>query len=223
MYAGIEAVAFDIDGTLYPSWKLFLRMTCYFFRHIMFFYYFGRTRGIIHKSPPLTDFYGEQARIFAGLRRIDVASAKEQIERIIYKGLERFFVKIQPFPHVYDCIKAMKTAGLKIGILSDFPPEQKGDVWKCRELCDVCFSSEETGTLKPSVHPFMRLAQKLGVPPEKILYVGNNIKYDVLGANNAGMKSACILTHCRRLFGIKVSGADISFKTYRQLEKIVLE
>jgi phosphoglycolate phosphatase-like HAD superfamily hydrolase len=32
----------------------------------------------------------------------------------------------------------------------------------------------------------------MGLPPEKILYVGNSFAYDVLGARKAGMKAAWI-------------------------------
>jgi len=116
----------------------------------------------------------------------------------------------------------MKDSGLKIGILSDFPPEQKEDIWGIRELCDVCIGSEESGALKPSKYPFGILAQKLNLKPEEILYVGNSKKYDVLGAKNAGMKSAYILTGFRRLFNLKLKEADFSFKSYRQLKNIVL-
>lgn len=223
MYAGIEAVAFDIDGTLYPSWKLYFRAAPYFFKNIKFFYYFAKTREVMHRTAPLADFYEYQARVFAGLARCGSAEAKQQIDRIIYKGLARFFASIRPFPHVIECIKAMRDAGLRIGILSDFPIEQKGDVWGIQALCDVCIGSEGLGALKPSKYPFALLSQKLMVPPEKILYVGNSGKIDVSGANNAGMKSACILTGFKRLPGMRPPEADISFKNYRQLQEIVLK
>ena len=54
----------------------------------------------------------------------------------------------------------MKSAGLKIGILSDFPPSQKSDIWGIKELCDVCIGSEESGALKPSVYSFWNFEQK---------------------------------------------------------------
>ena len=66
-------------------------------------------------------------------------------------------------------------------------------------------------------------AEKLGVKPEEILYVGNSIKYDVMGARNYGMKTAYLLKGFRKIFNIKCSLADISFKNYRQLKNIVLK
>ncbi|WP_295795971.1 HAD family hydrolase [uncultured Treponema sp.] len=223
MFEGIEAVAFDIDGTLYPSWRLYLLMPLYVIKHFKFYLHYNKIRKILHRTAPLSDFYEFQARLFAEETKLSVDESKKIINEVCYEGIKIFFKKIKPYSHAVECIKAMKSAGLKIGILSDFPPSQKGDIWGIKQLCDVCIGSEESGALKPSVYPFGILSRKLDVPPEKILYVGNSKKYDVLGANNAKMKSAYILTGFRRLFGIKLPDADISFKNYRQLEKIVLK
>ena len=223
MYKDIQAVAFDIDGTLYPSWKLFIRMPIYILKNFRVYLNFNKARDKMHRTAPLADFYEYQARIFAELSSIEGPVAKKLINDVCYDGINHFFKKIKPFPHAYDCIKAMKDSGLKIGILSDFPPDQKGDIWGIRELCDVCIGSEESGALKPSIYPFGILSQKLGVPADKILYVGNSIRYDIRGASKAGMKTAYILTGFKKLFNRKLEEADISFKNYRQLQKIVLE
>ncbi|MDY4130363.1 MAG: HAD family hydrolase [Treponema sp.] len=222
MIDGIEAVAFDIDGTLYPSWKLYIRMPFYILRNFRFYISYNKARNALHKTAPLADFYEYQARLFSEYSGIDIPRSRELIKNVSYDGLKKFFLKIKPYKYAYECIKHMKEKGLKIGILSDFPPDQKGNIWGIRDLCDVCIGSEEAGALKPSIYPFGILSEKLGVAPEKILYVGNSIKYDVRGANNAGMKSAYILSGLKRIFGGKLDEADITFKTYRQLERAVL-
>ena len=223
MMQGVEAVAFDIDGTLYPSWKLYLGMTGHFFSNISFFLAFNRVRKILHETAPLADFYEYQARLLAEDMKISVEEAHKKINSISYSGIKNFFEGIKPFRNMYSSIKAMKDAGLKIAVLSDFPPDQKGDIWGVRELCDVCMGSEEAGALKPSIYPFGILSQKLGVKPENILYVGNSIKYDVRGANNAGMKSAYLLTGLRALFHADLKEADVSFRNFKELESIVLK
>ena len=223
MYKDIEAVAFDIDGTLYPSWKLYIRMPLYILSHIKLYLHFNKTRKKMHETAPLADFYEYQARMFAEFSKMKSPKARELIDRVCYDGLKKFFKKIKPYPYTYECIKAMKDAGLKIGILSDFPPEQKGDIWGIRNLCDVCIGSEESGALKPSIYPFGILERKLGVPAEKILYVGNSIRYDVEGAKKSGMKTAYILTGLKKILNKKLEQSDISFRNYRELQQIVLE
>ncbi len=176
----------------------------------------------MHRTAPLPDFFEYQARLLAENSHIDVEYAKIQINQICYEGMKPYFLKTKTYPNVYDTIVAFKSAGLKIGILSDFPPEQKGGIWGIRSLCDVCIGSEESGALKPSKYPFGILALKLGVKPEEILYVGNSKKYDIEGARNAGMKTAYILKGYRKIFNIPIKEADICFKNYRQLRNIVL-
>ena len=223
MLEGIKAVAFDIDGTLYPDWKLYLRIIPYFMRNLSFYSRFNRVRKILHRTAPLADFYEYQARLLGRMMGISREEAKIHIQTICYDGMMAYFRRIKPYPYVLECIRSFKAAGLKIGILSDFPPEQKGNIWGIRELCDVCIGSEESGALKPSKYPFGILSMKLGVEPGEILYVGNSVKYDVLGSRNAGMKSAYLLKGFKKIFNIKEKDADISFKNYRQLSDIVLQ
>ncbi|UKI55225.1 MAG: hypothetical protein L6V90_11460 [Treponema succinifaciens] len=68
MFEEIEAVAFDIDGTLYPSWRLYLLMPLYVIKHLKFYLHYNKIRKILHRTAPLSDFFMNfQARLF--LRR----------------------------------------------------------------------------------------------------------------------------------------------------------
>ena len=223
MIEGIKAVAFDIDGTLYPSWRLYIRMGGYFFKNLLFYRKFNKVRGRLHRTAPLPDFFEYQSILLSEETGLPVKEARQKIRDICYDGLMPFFRKVKPFHGMYESILALKKAGLKIAILSDFPPEQKEDIWGVRDLCDVCIGSEESGALKPSIYPFGILAKKLELAPHEILYVGNSIKYDVLGAKHAGMKAAYIMTGLRRIFSVRCKHADFSFKNYRKLTQIVLE
>ncbi len=219
----IKAVAFDIDGTLYPNRRLYRNLIGYFLKNFMFFYFYNNVRHILHRTAVLPDFYEYQARLLAEEMKIPVEKAKEKINAIVYKGLEPFFVKIKPFDYIEETFIAFKDANLKLALLSDFPPEQKGDVWGTKKHFDVILGSEECGALKPSVYPFKVLAESLNLEPSEILYVGNSIRCDVEGAHNAGMKTAYIMPLWRKIFNKKLRKADISFKTYRQLCEIVLQ
>ena len=220
---GIKAVAFDIDGTLYADWKLNVRLSFYVLHHLSFFLRFSRVRDKMHRTAPLADFFEYQARLLAFAMKTTPEEAKSNIQKICYDGMKPYFRKFKPYPHAKECMEKLKEKGYKIGILSDFPPEQKGDIWGMRELCDVCIGSEESGALKPSLYPFGILAMKLGVKPGEVLYVGNSIRYDVKGALNAGMRSAYLLKGWRKIFNIPPKDVDICFKNYRQLLDIVLK
>ncbi|MBQ9239563.1 MAG: HAD family hydrolase [Treponema sp.] len=215
----ITAVAFDIDGTLYPQRALFWRMSGHFMRHCIFFLHYGIIRKQIRTLPVQDDFYRTQNELLAARLRCTPEDAQKKLREIVYDGLAPYFKRIKPFPGVLETFKAFYDAGLKLGVLSDFPPEQKGDLWGCRAYAAVVLSAEATGALKPAVHPFAVLAERLETPPEQILYVGNSVAYDVRGAHRAGFQTACIVPPGRA----PVVEADFSFSTYRQLQQFVLK
>lgn len=230
MRAEIDAVAFDIDGTLYPNFSLYWRMIPFFLANYRFMTAFARVRKDIrrwqHANPGQIhrDFFLWQASLMAEeLGESDPQTLRDSIHRMLYEGWKPVFERIKPFHHVAECFDAFRNNGLKIGILSDFLPSQKGSVWNLAARCDVVLGSEETGALKPSPVPFLALAEALGVPPERVLYVGNSVSSDVRGASAVGMKTACIMNPVMRMAGCTVPGADISFSSYRKLVRNVLK
>ena len=223
MIEGIKAIAFDIDGTIYPDWKLFVRISGHFLRNIWFFHEYNEVRKELRRSAPVGDLFEYQAHLMARRLHISSIRAREKVDAICYRALEPYFKRIKPYRGVVETIAAFKAAGLKIALFSDFPPEQKGDLWGLIPLCDVMLGSETAGALKPSPYSFGILAQKLELKPEEILYIGNSKKYDVGGANAAGMKSGYIMRGFRRLFNVPYKKADVSFRNYQELKEIVLQ
>ena len=62
----------------------------------------------------------------------------------------------------------------------------------------------------------------MGKKAGEILYVGNNVSYDVGGAHAAGMKAALILPRRKKLPSGEGSPPDFVFSDYRQLRDFVL-
>ena len=107
--------------------------------------------------------------------------------------------------------------------LAFFPIFQKGELWGIKPYCDVILGTEEVGLLKPAPHSFLLLAEKLGVKPEEILYVGNSQKYDIDGSVSAGFKSAWFVNPVLGRLGVKSEKADITFWSYEKLNKLLFE
>ncbi|MDR0455208.1 MAG: HAD family hydrolase [Treponema sp.] len=225
MLQGISAVAFDLDGTLYPNYRLNIRLLPFLCKHWPLLAALARSRSIIRRrqeeSPAavVPDFHDYQARLTAGLLHADPEQIREKIEHLIYRGWEPHFLKIKLFPHVREVLAELRAAGLKLGLLSDFPPETKIKNLGFADCWDAVLCSEYTGAIKPALRPFTELAQALRCPPEQILYVGNSRSYDVAGARRAGMKTA-LFTGNRQAAG--KTGADFTFHSYRQLRDFVL-
>jgi putative hydrolase of the HAD superfamily len=227
MLNGIEGVAFDLDGTLYPNYRLHLRILPVILKELRLAAAFGRARSIIRKeqensSNIESDFYQYQADIIAKLLSVPADPVKEKIDRLIYKAWEPPFKKIKLFKWVKETIAALRKAGYKLGLLSDFPPETKLEYLGLGGLWDAVLCSESFGTVKPHPLSFKKLATAMSLPPEKILYVGNSRAYDIAGANRAGMKTAWIKSPLFPGSGLKKPLPDFSFNNYRQLSDFML-
>lgn len=214
----IKAVAFDIDGTLYRERDFNISIATHFLKHIFFFSCFGLVRRNLRKNGFYEDFVQTQTEMMAKKLCCSNEKAAKILDRIVYSGLEPYFQKLKPCDGAKELVARLKENGLKIALLSDFPPEQKGDVWGIKQYCDVCLGSEEIGALKPSEYVFNSLQKTLGVAPEEILYVGNNYKYDVEGPKKCGMKAAWFVSSERKTKRNKRL-ADIIFCSYRTLEE----
>jgi putative hydrolase of the HAD superfamily len=242
---GIRGVGFDLDGTLYANYKLNIRLIPFVFRHWNLAGAFATVRSRLHKMKAdgeilsaesrlsgetrflakALSFYDIQAALLADRLKTDPESARETIDRLIYRGWEEHFARIKPVPHAAGALGSLKAAGFRLGLLSDFPPRGKLKLLGLEGLFDVVFSTEELGALKPNREPFEKLASAMGLPPREILYVGNNPRYDIIGAKKAGMKAALLR---RGIFSTGFAGgpgarlADFTFRNYRQLLEYVI-
>jgi len=225
MRSDIEGVAFDLDGTLYPNYRLNIRLIPFVLKELRFLSAFSRARQIIRceqtKGLPVpADFYKHQAEILAGILSIsknELDPLKQKIDTMIYRGWEPIFKKIKIFKGVFETLAALKKSGYRLGLLSDFPPEIKLKHLGIDSFWDAVLCSENSGALKPHPQSFKDLARAMSLPAEKILYVGNSRPYDVAGAAGAGMKTAWIKNKFFPGSGFKKPKPDFSFHNYRQL------
>jgi putative hydrolase of the HAD superfamily len=196
-----RAVAFDIDGTLYPSLALYLRNFGLGLRNQRMLRNFAKVRYDLHAmsmdparraSMPrdLIGFRSLQARLLAEKRGIGQVEASAWVERVMYGELEASFGHVHPFGGVVAALEALAAAGLRLAALSDFPASNKLVTLGLRKWFEVATSSEESGFLKPAPEPFLDIAAKLCLDPAEILYVGNSMALDVAGAKGVGMGTA---------------------------------
>jgi putative hydrolase of the HAD superfamily len=219
------AVAFDLDGTLYPDFRLFVRLIPFFLKENRLLMAMGKARKQLRYSynnsvTAEENFYDIQARLMAEVLREPFEKVRERTERLIYRGWERHFKKIRLFPYVKETLDGFRREGIKMGLLSDFPPETKLEYLGVAGYWNEVVCSESSGRLKPDPLPFLELAKRMGLPPEQLLYVGNSVSYDIRGAGRVGMKTALIQSRWKRPFRQQVP--DFVFSDYRQLLDYVL-
>jgi len=214
------AVAFDLDGTLYPNYRLNVCLVPFILKEQRLLRAFGKARTILRKSGGGAggDFYEEQAKITGEILGENSEKVKEKIEKLIYRGWEDHFKKIRLFPHVAETLDALRKNGITLGLLSDFPPETKLKNLGIFDCWDVIVCSEQVGYLKPDTASLLEMAKRMGAAPEQILYVGNSVSYDVIGAHKAGMKAALVSA----MPFLPSGKADFVFSDYRKLRDYVL-
>ena len=230
MLKNIKGVAFDLDGTLYPNRRLNKKLLPFIIKEWRLLAAFGKARIIIRKEQEekanidsgfAAGFYGYQAEITAKILNVESEPLQEKIEKLIYRGWEPLFKNIKLFKGALETLDALKKAGYKLGLLSDFPPVTKLEYLGLEGYWEAAHCSEDTGTLKPHPLSFLRMAEAMSLPPENILYVGNSHSYDVIGAARAGMKTAWL----KPVFSDsskKRPVPDFSFTNYRQFSNFML-
>lgn len=99
---------------------------------------------------------------------------------------------IKPYPDVKEFIEGLRSRGIRIGVGTDMTTDwqlKKLDVLGLLELVDFVVTSEEAEAEKPAKPFFDSVLQKAGCQPGECLFIGDNLKKDVLGAMNAGMNA----------------------------------
>ena len=208
----IRAVAFDIDGTLYPNSAMYLRSLPFALTHMRWLWHFGKIRKQIRQMRPIHDFRATQAQMLAQSIGTDITEAEAFIRNKMYGTWERSLATVPLYDGVRECVQALKAESLPVAVASDFPVTTKLELLQLQGLWDCEVSTEDTGYLKPNPEPFQKLVQCLDTAPEHLLYVGNSYHYDIEGAKAAGLIAAHI-THKR----VPGTIADFSFTDYAEL------
>ncbi|GHV82878.1 phosphoglycolate phosphatase [Spirochaetia bacterium] len=215
----VDAVAFDLDGTLYHNFNFYRRIFPCLFKDLPLAFAYNAARKKLRADGTTGAFYDAQIGLVAERLGTDFGAAKKRIDKRIYAAWPLVFDRIKLFPNVMETLQIFKQNGIKLGLLSDFPLEEKLKKLKMSNFFDLELCSELSGALKPHIQPFNKLIEGLEIPPEKILYVGNSIRYDVEGSKKAGMSAALIW---RKPLPPPKSAADFVFRDYRQLQRFVL-
>jgi putative hydrolase of the HAD superfamily len=237
----IDAVAFDLDGTLYPNYQFYIRVLPFIVKEFRLMNSFRKARKRLHAmrlDDPLAewDFYTAQAFLMARDQNSragedETARMRLTVEKLIYRGWEPLFKRVRLFPRVKETLAALKRDGFKLGLLSDFPPNVKLENLGLSGLWDAVICSEEAGRLKPDPRSFLSLADALETSPDRVLYVGNSARFDAAGAAGAGMLTALKVPFApyiknmkkvKKIEHQKRPAGNFAFSDYRYLYDYVL-
>ena len=136
----IRAVGFDIDGTLYANWQMYVYGMAPALRDLALVRAFGKARKQVrgdgpesgndepeplsHENGSLEEaFERRQAGYVLGNLGIpaterSVIEMTDRIDTRLYQPWARGFRHVRPLPSIVDCFKELKERGFSIGLLS---------------------------------------------------------------------------------------------------------
>jgi putative hydrolase of the HAD superfamily len=117
----------------------------------------------------------------------------EELNQLLNNG----YIDISPnqtniFPFAIETLTELKEDGFNLHIITNgFKEVQHRKLKNCGfdAFFDVIVCSEEIGKNKPAPEVFHHAMQKAGAIPSKSVMIGDDFQVDIIGANNAGMKS----------------------------------
>jgi putative hydrolase of the HAD superfamily len=130
--------------------------------------------------------------ICALLDRSDVSESS--VEAAIALRMEFFRRALVPRDGAVDVLGALRSRGLKIGLISDCSSEPPA-LWSATplaELVDVAIFSCDAGCHKPDPRIYRAALDSLQVAPDRCLYVGDGMSQELSGARNMGMDAVQI-------------------------------
>jgi HAD superfamily hydrolase (TIGR01509 family) len=181
----LEAVIFDIDGTLLDSVDLHTQAWVDAFARYGHALPFDEVRRQIGKG-------GDQLMpVF--LTDAEIATFGEKLEAArgaLFK--QRYLPKVRAFAAVRPLMQRLLADGRRLGLASSAKQDEL-EVYKkiaaIDDLIEVETSSDDAARIKPNPDIFRAALQRLqGVPPENVLAVGDT-PYDAIAAAKAGMRT----------------------------------
>jgi len=189
--ADIQALTFDVGGTLIEPWP----SVGHIYAEVAARY--GHENLQPEKLNQQFAVAWQSKRDFDHSRRAWLDLVQKTFEGLIARPAQELFDDLydrfarpeawRVFDDVRPALDALRDRGFKLGAISNWDERLRPllDQLQLEQYFRVVVISVETGMAKPAREMFQRAAFLLGVPPRRILHVGDSLVEDVLGAQAA--------------------------------------
>ena len=192
MKSGIQAVVFDLDGTLLDrrrSFDRFARDQWTRFAHALHSVPSGEyVRTLIRLDG---DGYGPRKELFTALTA-HVSLPTNLAGALLTDYRARFPTFCVLFPDVPETLTALRASSFKLGLITNGSLSMQSRKLECLfpgETFDAMLISAAEGVSKPDFEIFRRAAARLEVDPARTVFVGDHPEVDIGGARAAGMRA----------------------------------
>jgi HAD superfamily hydrolase (TIGR01549 family) len=181
----IEAVIFDVDGTLVDSVDLHARAWQEAFAHFGKQFPFERVRSQIGKG-------GDQLMpVF--LSKEELEEFGQELEK--YRGelfKREYMQRVRPFPKVRELFERIRRDGKRIALASSAKGDELQTYKKIADITDLVeeeTSKDDADKSKPHPDIFEAALARLGEPPTPQAIVVGDTPYDAEAAGKAGLRT----------------------------------
>ena len=118
---------------------------------------------------------------------------KETIDFIFH----HFGEVVVPYSFTAPTLISLRNSGLKVGIITNGTSDLQSKKIRLLDLekyTDEILISGDIGIQKPDPEPFNVMSQRLGIPAEELMYVGDHPINDIDGSRNAGYTPVWVKT-----------------------------
>jgi putative hydrolase of the HAD superfamily len=190
MLANIQAVVFDLDGTLLDrrrSFERFIRDQWERFAHVV--PTIDQEQYVQILTELDRDGYAPRKELFTDLiAQFELSSGLA--ETLLNDYRTGFPSACVLFPDAAQTLSALRAAGLKLGLITNGSVRMQSRKLECLALApmlDTILISDAEGVHKPDREIFHRALARLNASPARAVFVGDHPQVDVAGARAAGM------------------------------------
>jgi putative hydrolase of the HAD superfamily len=126
---------------------------------------------------------------------VDEALDEASASALCTAFLKPIFAIARPDPQAVPLLEALHDRGIKTAIVSNTPWGSPADAWRAElirhgllDKVDATVFCMDVGWRKPHRAPFDRAVSLLDVAPADALFVGDDHRWDIIGAQNAGLR-----------------------------------
>lgn len=218
----VDAVIFDLDGTLIDSTDIYFKIIRIVFEQLglpaiskTVFLYAIKEGGFDWDFVLPNEMKKQKKEI--------IIKAREMIMDIYPDIFQR---EVKLILGADDLLKELSAGGIKIGMVTSTPmkdmevklyPLKASDVV---ELFEVIITSDDAPRVKPAADPLIECVKRLGITMEKSVYVGD-MRVDIKAAKAAGMKTISVLTGFEDYETLKTEHPDMIIDSVADLRDTI--
>jgi len=191
----LEAVIFDLDGTLIDSVGVYFKIVNITLSKLGFP---KVTVEAMREALVNGDFKWQ--RVLPEFIDINQPGLMEKIQEVVEEVYQPLFEQeVEPIPGVKESIEGLAAAGIKMAIVTSTPRVNMGcklNQLKANDTLqyfDIIITSDDAPQKKPAPDPMFECCKQLGVDIAASVYIGDTC-VDIESGRTAGMKTIAVLS-----------------------------